>query len=69
MDPDVGIPVKHNIPLRVLRELALHLDTGTEHTWESLAEYMNLDTVTISVRYFGSICFVVCLLSSAFCGA
>jgi len=51
MDADSGIPVQH-IPLRVLKEISLHLDTGTEHTWESLAECMGLDFVTITVSSY-----------------
>jgi len=51
MDADSGVPVQH-IPLRVLKEISLHLDTGTEHTWESLAECMGLDFVTITVSSY-----------------
>jgi len=50
MDDDLGIPVQH-IPAKVLKQLALHLDSGTEHTWESLAEYMDVDTMTILVCF------------------
>jgi len=48
MDTDGGIPVQH-IPLRVRKEIARFLDIGTEHTWEFLAECMDLDATTISV--------------------
>jgi len=53
MELDAGIPVQL-IPHRVLQNLSLHLDVGTEHSWESLAECMNLDVLTITVS-----CFVV----------
>lgn len=46
MAADDGIPIQH-IPLRVQNEIAKYLDIGTEHTWESLAECMGLDVVTI----------------------
>ena len=50
-DDDLGIPIQH-IPAKILQQLALHLDVGTEHTWENLAEYMEVDAVTILVGYF-----------------
>jgi len=65
MDADDGIPIQH-IPLRVLKKIALHLDTGTEHTWESLAEYMGLDAVTILVSCCHVICFIACFLLAVF---
>lgn len=58
---DVGIPIQH-IPQRVLQEFAMHVDVGTEHTWESLAEFMGLDALTISV----SCCLFVMLLLSLY---
>jgi len=63
MDRDLGVPIQH-IPPSVLKEVALHLDIGTEHTWESLAECMDLDAATVSVRFFGLNSFVICLLPS-----
>jgi len=50
MDLDPGIPIQR-IPEGVMKELARHLDIGTEHSWESLAEYMDLDAVAVSVRF------------------
>jgi len=47
---DAGIPVQH-IPPTVLKQVALHLDTGTTNTWESLAESMDLDAATVTVRF------------------
>jgi len=51
MNSDVGIPVLW-IPARVLDKLALHLDTGTENTWECLAECMGLHAGNITVCYY-----------------
>jgi len=57
MEDDLGIPIQH-IPAKILQQLALHLDVGSEHTWESLAEYMDVDAVTILVsHFFPVICF------------
>ena len=49
MDRDSGIPIQH-IPWTVRQEIELHLDTGNQHTWEDLAEYMDLDSAKVSVR-------------------
>jgi len=62
MDDDLGVPISH-IPGKVRQQLELHLDTGTEHTWESLAECMDVNAVKISVSYF-FILFVFSILNS-----
>ena len=49
MDRDPGIPIQH-IPLRVRKEVEMHLDTGNEHTWEDLVDHMELNSATVSVR-------------------
>jgi len=57
MDRD-PVPLQY-IPLRVWKKLGVYLESGTEHTWQNLAECMELDALTVSVGCFVLHCFVV----------